>query len=62
MGLHICYDLSLPGSTTDDSALALLERLRAYPMAPLPRPEVLDDELTWNPEGARVPLVIDLAS
>ena len=30
MGLHICYDLSLPGSTTDDSALALLERLRAY--------------------------------
>lgn len=27
-----------------------------------PRPEILVDELTWKPEGARVPLVIDLAS
>ena len=26
------------------------------------RPEVLVDELTWNPEGAGAPLVIDLAS
>ena len=26
------------------------------------RPEILVDELTWNPEGAGAPLVIDLAS
>lgn len=30
MGLHICYELRLPGATTDDTAVRLLEGLRAY--------------------------------
>lgn len=30
MGLHICYDLTLPGTTSDADAVVLLERLQSY--------------------------------
>ena len=30
MGLHICYDLRLPGDTTDEDAVRLLEGLRVH--------------------------------
>lgn len=30
MGLHICYDITLPGTTTDDDVVRLLEDLRRY--------------------------------
>ena len=30
MGLHICYELRLPGETTDEDAVRLLEAFRVH--------------------------------
>ena len=33
IGLHICYELSVPGETSDDDVVDLLERLCLYALA-----------------------------
>jgi hypothetical protein len=59
MGLHICYELRLPQSTSDDRALQLLETLREYaatlgvstvtPLMRLTGHEIMLPHDTWEP-------------
>lgn len=59
MGLHICYELRLPHTTTDDRVVQLLEELRTYavtrgvshvtPLLRLDGRELMLDHDTWEP-------------